>query len=82
MPRFIIASLSALHSSSHSFTIFLELGPFVSGAEAAAGAALVEFGLVVSANAVKCWIAIPVSAPQTKQKRFFIFRLLLVSLYR
>jgi hypothetical protein len=64
MPRFIIASLSALHSSSHSFTIFLELGPFVSGAEAA----LVEFGLVVSANAVKCWIAIPASAPQTKQK--------------
>jgi len=48
----------------------------------AAGAAVVEFGLVVSASAVKCWIVIPASAQQTKQKRFFIFRLLLVSLYR
>jgi hypothetical protein len=75
MPCFIIVSLSAVHSFSHSFVIVLfvivlELRSFVSGAGVAvgAGAALVEIDFVVSANAVKCWIVIPASAPQTKQK--------------
>jgi hypothetical protein len=61
--------------------MFLEPCPFVlSGAELAAGAAVVEFGLVVSANAVQCRIVIPASAPQTKQRCFLISGFLLAQL--
>src|SRR6516162_7975400 len=81
MSRFIIASRSALHSASQSSTTVFELCPFVlSGADGEAGAAAVEFGVPVSASGLLCRIVIPVSAPQTKQRCFFTFRLLLAFL--
>src|SRR5215469_16472724 len=81
MSRFIIASRSALHSASQSSTTVFELCSFVlSGTDEEAGAAAVEFGLAVSASALQGRIVIPASAPQTKQRCFFTFRLLLAFL--
>jgi hypothetical protein len=67
--------------ASQSSTIVFALCPFVlSGADEEAGAAVVEFGVPVSASALLCRIAIPASAPQTQQRCFFTFRLLLAFL--
>lgn len=83
MSYFIIASRLALHSASQSSTIAFELCPFVvSGTDEDAGGTVVEFDGPVCASALPGKIAIPVSAPKTRTRCFFNFRLLLARLDR